>query len=169
MTQLTARQQHLANYRDGHRQLTNALARFPQEMWTFKPAPDRWSIAEIVGHLTDFEAVDYVRLRKVVAEPGQDLPRVDQAVWAHELNYHEQSLGNALELFKHLRAMSATLLERLPEEAFGREGVWPGSGPRTLDVLLGVWAGHVAHHIKQMERTHDAWLTIQAETASARL
>lgn len=61
-----------------------ALARFPRAMWHYRPAPDRWTIHEIVVHITDSEANSYIRCRRLLAEPGSAVLGYDEARWAHE-------------------------------------------------------------------------------------
>ena len=46
-----------------------------------RPAPEKWSIAEIVAHLADAELAMGWRLRNMLANPGVALTWWDQAVW----------------------------------------------------------------------------------------
>jgi len=39
-------------------------------MWQYRPAPDRWTIHEIVVHIADSEANSYIRCRRCLAEKG---------------------------------------------------------------------------------------------------
>ena len=64
------RRQQIALYGDAYRLLTAALDGFPRAMWQFRPAPDRWTIHEIIVHIADSEANSYIRCRKFIAEPG---------------------------------------------------------------------------------------------------
>ncbi len=71
----------IESYGNAHTKLLEALQQFPQEMWLFKPAPDDWSIHEIVVHITDSGEVNsYVRCRRFIAEP----------VWATTV-YHPEN------------------------------------------------------------------------------
>ena len=64
------RQRKIESYGSAHRVLVEGLKRFPHEMWQFRPAPDRWTIHEIIIHITDSEANSYIRCRCLIAEPG---------------------------------------------------------------------------------------------------
>ena len=48
-----ARADKIASYGNAHALLVDTLRQFPRAMWRFKPAPDRWSIHEILIHLSD--------------------------------------------------------------------------------------------------------------------
>src|SRR3954463_3193694 len=57
-----------------------------EAQWNFKPAPDRWSVAQVMEHIAAAE--DFIRgmvKEKVMlapAEPGRDLKKIDDAVMA---------------------------------------------------------------------------------------
>ena len=52
-----------------------------------RPAPEKWSVAEIVAHLADAELAMGWRLRNMLANPGVALTWWDQAVWPERLGY----------------------------------------------------------------------------------
>ena len=57
-----------------------------EAQWNFKPAPDRWSVAQVMEHIAAAE--DFIRemvKEKVMlapAEPGRDVKKIDEAVMA---------------------------------------------------------------------------------------
>ena len=61
------RRKKIESYGRAYDQLVEALKEFPREMWPFKPAPDRWSIHEILVHLADSESNAYLRARRFLA------------------------------------------------------------------------------------------------------
>ena len=151
------RSAQIERYGTAHATLAAALERFPQEMWHFKPAPDQWSIHEIVIHITDSEANSYIRCRRLIAEPGETLMAYDENRWARELRYPEQSTDEALELFRWLRQLSYRLIRTLPEEAWGHTAFHPEDGVITLDDWLDTYTRHIPDHIEQMERVYTDW------------
>ena len=90
-----ARAQKIVSYGNAPALLVDALQQFPREVWRFKPAPDQWSIHEIVIHVSDSEANCYIRCRKCIAEPGQAVMAYDEHQWAAALRYHDQSTETA--------------------------------------------------------------------------
>jgi len=52
-----------------------------------RPAPDKWSVTEIVAHMADAELVMGWRLRSMLATPGVALAWWDQDRWAERLGY----------------------------------------------------------------------------------
>jgi hypothetical protein len=153
------RQDKIALYGKAHDLLVEALARFPREMWQYRPAPDRWTIHEIVVHITDSEANSYVRCRRLIAEPGLSLMAYDENQWASALHYHDQSVEGALSLFQWLRRQSLLLIRDLPEEAWSHQAFHPEDGTITLDDWLDTYTHHVPDHIEQMKAAYRDWLS----------
>jgi len=147
----------IESYGNAYTLLRTSLNEFPREMWQFKPAPERWSIHEIIIHLVDAEANSFVRCRCFVAEPGKTIMAYDQDQWAARTGYHQQSTDDALELFRLLRKMSYDLIRRLPEEAWLSAITHPERGSMAFEKWLAIYEEHVRKHIGQMGRNYEAW------------
>jgi hypothetical protein len=158
----TARLQKIESYGQAYDQLIAALTRFPRAMWQYRPAPDRWTIHEIIVHIADSEANSYARCRRLIAEPGSTVMAYDEMAWAQRLNYHAQSPEAALELFRQLRASSYELIKALRETVWANTIVHPDNGVMTMDDWLEVYERHIPDHIAQMQTVYAAWQTRQS-------
>jgi hypothetical protein len=152
------RQNLIESYGAAHQLLTAALERFPREMWLFRPAPDLWTIHEIIVHIADSEVNSYVRCRRFIAEPGSAVLGYDENQWARALHYHEQSTEAAIELFRWLRGLSYALIKNLPESTWANTVHHSENGPMTMDDWLTVYERHVRDHVAQMQAVYDAWV-----------
>ncbi len=152
------RSEKVESYRSAHSLLVGALERFPAEMWRYKPSEREWSIHEIVIHIADSEANSYIRCRRFLAEPGQPLMAYDENQWAKELDYHQQSTDDAVEMFRWLRKKSYDLIKDAPPDVWGRVCFHPEDGDITLDDWLDTYERHVPDHVAQMERVYESWL-----------
>ena len=157
-----ARTKKIESYGSAFDELTAALKAFPTEMWQFRDEHGCWSIHEHVVHITDSEANSYIRCRRLVAESGEPLMAYDENTWASELDYHEQSVEDALQLFKWLRHKSYTLIKSLPESAWSNTAYHPENGDMTLDDWLDVYAVHVSEHVGYMRENYETWLKAQS-------
>jgi hypothetical protein len=153
----TDRQSRLDLYGRAHVLLAAGLAAFPRPMWQFRPAPNLWTIHEIVVHIADSEANSYARLRRLVAEPGSTVMAYDENRWARALDYHAQSADDAVELFRWLRHCSGSLLQSLPDTVWSHTIVHPENGVMTMDDWLDTYARHVPDHLDQMALVHQEW------------
>ena len=147
----------IASYGQAFEALKAALERFPEEAWHYRPAPDRWTIHEIIIHITDSEANSFIRCRRFIAEPGESLMAYDENQWAKAQKYGEQSTETALELFRWLRHASHELVQTLPEDVWGHEAYHPEIGTITMDDWLDTYDRHVHDHIAQMEENVQHW------------
>jgi hypothetical protein len=153
-----ARAHNIVSFGNAHALLADALRQFPQEMWRFKPTPDQWSIHEIVIHITDSEANGYIRCRRCIAEPGQAVMAYDENQWAAALRYHDQSMEEALDLFRRLRLRTYQLIQSLPDSVWTQTLEHPENGTMSLEDWLDVYERHIPHHIEQMKGVYAAWL-----------
>ena len=153
----TERLAKIESYGRAHELLVEALKRFPREMWKFKPAPDRWSVHEIVVHIADSEANSFVRCRRCIAESGKSVMAYDEMQWAQTLRYADQSTEDALEVFKWLRRATYKLIRSLPESVWSNTIEHPENGTMTLDRWLGIYERHIPEHVAQMQENYRDW------------
>ena len=151
------RSRKIESYGNAHTLLVKALKEFPKEMWQCRDEHGCWSIHEHVVHITDSEANSYIRCRRLIAEQGQPLMAYDENLWASSLDYHEQSIEDALMLFKWLRHKSYTLIRSLPETVWAHTSFHPENGETSLDDWLGTYERHVPEHIEYMRENLQAW------------
>jgi DinB family protein len=151
------RERLIQQYADGPARLESALARVPAEARKWRPAPGEWSAHEVVCHCADSETNGAARIRYVVCERDPLVLGYDQTTWAVALDYHGHPIEAALATVRAVRANTAALLGRLPEEAWRREGRHTESGRyRALD-WLAIYAEHLEIHARQIEANQAAW------------
>lgn len=144
-------------YGGAYELLTEALKRYPREMWEYRSPEEGWSIHEIVVHIADSEANSFVRCRRLIAEPGSTVLGYDESGWAQALHYTEQSTDDALQLFRWLRNNSYKLIQTLPDAVWSNTVEHTENGIMTMDDWLHVYERHVPEHIAQMERIYASW------------
>jgi hypothetical protein len=147
----------LARYGTAPQRLQELVRRLPPATRSFRPPADGWTITEVVIHLADNEAVDFVRVRTAIAESGSLIQRYDEAKWARELDYAVDNVDEALLAFRVLRLRTHRLLTRLPEAAWHRVLRRPEGGQRTVAAKLRGDVEHDELHIRQIEQLHAAW------------
>ena len=115
----------------------------------WKPAPDRFSVAEVLAHLTLSETHCYRARVDLMLE--QDRPRL--AADDASLHYAEYAGRDPEEDFAHFeeqRETNVEFLRRLPRGAGTRIGVHETLGEFTLNQMLHEWAIHDLGHIRQV-------------------
>ena len=153
------RERLIESYGKAYEKTVVTLAEFPREMWQWRPASEKWTIHENIIHLADSEANSYARCRKFIAEPGSTVMAYDQEAWTEQLNYHEQSTEEALELFRLLRKKSYDLIKTLPDETWKHTVQHPENGTMTFEDWLRIYENHT--HIGSMRRVFEAWKKVK--------
>ena len=148
----------IESYGQAYSVLIEALKEFPKEMWQWKPAPNKWSVHEVIVHIADSEVNSHVRGRRFIAEPGSGVYGYDENKWADKLNYHAQSTEDALELFKWLRKTTYDLIKTVDDHTWQTATVnHSENGVMNFEQWLTIYEEHVPVHIRQMQRNLAAW------------
>lgn len=116
------------------------------------PGPGKWSIRQIVIHLTDTEIAFAFRLRQTMAEAHHTIQPFDQDRWAEHSEAYDAV--TALETFTAVRRWNILFLTSLAPDAFSKAVSHPERGAMTLQTVVETMAGHDRNHIKQIERLH---------------
>ncbi len=118
-----------------------------------RPAPDEWSVIELIGHIVDGEISSSVRYRWIVAHVRPDLPGYDQDLWATRLHHADADPDDLLAAFDGLRALNVALWRRLAVEDRSRVGIHLERGPESYELTFSLLAGHDRVHVEQARRT----------------
>ena len=123
-------------------ELTDADARW-------KPAADRFSVAEVLAHLSHSEGHCYrMRLDRFLAETRPAF-EPDDAQMHLELD-RDADPEDAFDQFEEQREINVEYLRELPAEAGGRVALHREAGQITLNQMLHEWALHDLGHIRQI-------------------
>ena len=137
--------------------LETLLGDLPGELLHWKPAPDRWSISEVLAHLAALEQVYVDRALRMVAEEAPPLAKYDLAGAAARGDYSRGSAGENLAHFTRTRRSTLALLTGLPASAGTRTGVHSELGTITLAHMLNEWANHDLGHLRQIAELYRAY------------
>jgi hypothetical protein len=114
-----------------------------------KPAPDKWSTKEILGHLIDSAANNHQRFVRLQLQPELTLPGYDQDNWVRLNHYQQTPWSDLVTLWSAYNRHLATVIESLDEAALGH--VWHASdGDLTLQFIATDYVRHLTHHLKQI-------------------
>ena len=132
-----------------------------QARW--KPAPEAWSLLEVVNHLYDEEREDFrTRVDYVLHRPGEQPPPIDPDIWVTARAYNQRDLRESLDAFLHERAISLEWLGGLPDPNWDAEYHTPWWGVLHAGDLLVAWLAHDHLHVRQLNELHYAYLAQQA-------
>ena len=115
----------------------------------WKPAPDRFSVAEVLAHLAHSEGHCYrTRVERFLNEEMPEL-EPDEAQMHLEL-YRNANAKDALDRFVEQRDLNVAYLRSLPRSAGERRARHQEAGEITLQQMLHEWAMHDLGHVRQI-------------------
>lgn len=112
---------------------------------TYRYAPGKWSVREVIGHLIDAERVFGYRALHMARGSAGSLPSMDQEVWAAAAGAHERPLADLLAELEHVRGGHLALFRSFDAAAWERVGVASDVSFR-VRVFPFILAGHERHH-----------------------
>ena len=133
------------------KKLRRLLGRATASKLRKRPAPDKWSIAEIVVHLADAEIAGAWRMWLILGAPGTPVAAFDQDSWVTALHYDKRDPRKALEQFRVVRETNLALLKTLTPEQWKHYGMHSERGQETIEHIARMFAGHDLNHIAQIE------------------
>lgn len=115
----------------------------------WKPAPDRFSVGEVLAHLSHTEGHCYrARVDRFLSEENPEFESDDAQ---HHLElYRNMDPEDAFDHFEEQRDTNIEALRELPPGAGERRAVHRKAGPITLAQMLNEWALHDLGHIRQI-------------------
>jgi hypothetical protein len=129
------------------------LEAIPEEKETFRYAPDKWSVREVVGHLIDVERTFAFRALWIARGATAGLPSMEQDEWAAVSPAGRRRLSRLIREWDAVRASSIYLFRSFGEAAWMRVGM---ASDLEFRVRAFPWivAGHELHHRALLERDY---------------
>ena len=138
-------------------QLEQVLAMFQplsREQWQQRYAPGKWSLQELLGHITDTERIFAYRALRIARGDTTILPGFDQDPYVIAAQSDACDPASLLSEFEHVRKSTILMCRNFPEAAWKRTGNL-ANGPMTARAMIFIIYGHVAHHLEIVrERYH---------------
>jgi hypothetical protein len=116
-----------------------------------RPAPEKWSVSEILAHLADAEIVGGFRMRLILGAPGTPIAAFDQDSWVTSGHYDKREPRKSVEQFRMLREANLALLKSLTPEQWKHYGMHAERGQETIEHIVRMFAGHDINHLQQIE------------------
>ena len=129
--------------------LRGLMTGISEEDARWKPSPDRFSIAEVLAHLSHAEGHCYrLRVDRFLDEERPELEPDYAQMWLHL--YRDAEPEDAFDHFEDQRITNVEFLRSLPAGSGDRKAVHPEAGEITLAQMLHEWALHDLGHVRQV-------------------
>ena len=122
------------------------------ELLDRRPAPESWSVSEVLHHLADAELHQSVRLREMLAVHVPTWVEWDETEYANQLGYDVRPAGDSLTLILSVRNVNSRLLAILSPEQWDRVAIHPSQGEVDVAGWVDISCDHLAGHVLQARR-----------------
>ena len=108
-------------------------------------APGKWSVKEVVGHITDAERIFSYRMLRIARGDQTPLAGFDQQPYVDAAQFDRFPIGQLVDAFGTARASTLSIMDEIDGDGWARMGTASGF-PVSARALAYIIAGHVAHH-----------------------
>jgi hypothetical protein len=112
----------------------------------YRYAPDKWSIKEMIGHLSDCERIFAYRLLRIGRGDATPLAFFDENAYVPASQSDLRPLSDLVDEWRAIRLATIALVRGMPEEAWALRGT-VSTHPISARALLYIIVGHVDHHL----------------------
>jgi hypothetical protein len=137
-------------------QLDQALSIFstiPEQKSLYRYAPDKWSIRQLLNHVTDTERAFAFRALWFARGFTEPLPSYDQNVAAAGAAADGVLWAAHVEEFQQVRLATVVLFRNMPPEGWLRSGI-ASDNRFTVRAMAFIIAGHFTHHLKLLRERY---------------
>jgi len=129
------------------------LASIPDEKWMHKYAADKWTIKELVQHITDAERIFCYRALCFSRGEKGSLPGFEENDYVVASNANARTKENILQELKTVQAATLSLFNSFTEEQLNAEGIANGN-PIYVKAIGFIVAGHARHHMEILKERY---------------
>jgi uncharacterized damage-inducible protein DinB len=115
------------------------------EQASYAYAEGKWTIKEVVGHLTDAERTFAYRIL-AFSRGQEELPGFDENVYVEKATFNSRTLKDLAAEFKTVREANLYMLRALTPEQIAATGIANGV-KISVNALIYITAGHELHHL----------------------
>jgi uncharacterized damage-inducible protein DinB len=127
-------------------ELSGMLSNLDDESALYRYRPGKWSIKEVLGHLTDTERIFSFRALSIARGEKTELPGFDHDSYVALAEFDSAGLNRLTDEYSAVRASTRLMFMGFNEEMLIRQGV-ANQAPCTVRALAFIIAGHERHHI----------------------
>ena len=123
------------------------IREIPMEEINLKPAPEKWSKKEIIGHLCDS---CYNNLQRIIRVQYENKPFIiyNQDEWVKNQDYQNRDITDVLDLWLSLHKQFIHALDKFPENHLKSIIDW--GDEVTAQYVIVDYLDHQNHHLKQI-------------------
>ena len=143
------------NYRQlfSSRENLTLLGTISEEQAIYRYAPNKWSIKQIIGHITDHERIMMYRALRFSRKDTTQLSGYEQNLFVENSRFDELTLQQLITDLNNVRNASNSFIDSLSESQLNLKGfAWKYE--LTVEEFLKATIGHEIHHIDIIKKRY---------------
>lgn len=127
---------------------TERFRQIDEQKAAAKPAPDKWSMKEILGHLIDSAANNHQRFVRMQFTKRLDLVGYDGDEWVRLQRYQDRPWREIVDLWQMYNRHLVWLIRNVDSAAF--KNLWraPEGNDVDLEFVMRDYLVHMRHHLE---------------------
>jgi uncharacterized damage-inducible protein DinB len=135
------------------REWQRLLGDLSEEQADFRYEPGKWSIKDMIGHVSDSERIFAYRLLRIARGDQTPLAGFEQDDYVRTANSSARKRSDLLEEFTAVRRATIALVSSMDDSAWVRRGV-ASQREISATAMAFVIAGHERHHRRILEERY---------------
>jgi len=117
-----------------------------------RPAADRWTIKEVLGHLVDSAANNHQRFVRAQFVSELVFPKYEQNDWVRSQHYNDVEWNTLVGLWTAYNRHLAHVIRHVDPRALGVRCTIGPYDPVTLEFLIEDYVVHLNHHLSKIRQ-----------------
>lgn len=139
--------------RSGSDEWQAVLATLPETRADHRYADGKWSIRQLIGHVSDAERIFSYRALRIARGDETPLASFDENAYAEMAGSDRRTLSALAAELRVVREATVALFNSLPDDAWTRTGSASGKSV-SVRALAYITAGHAQHHLKMLRERY---------------
>jgi hypothetical protein len=125
----------------------------PESKAEFRYAQGKWTVKELISHITDCERVFSYRALTFARGESITLPGFNQDIWIQNIDFSKYTLADLAEEFEVVRNGTLLIYKNLSDEALLRKGI-ANKNEVSVRAIAYITAGHAEHHLSILKERY---------------
>ena len=122
------------------------IGALPDDTGNHRYAEGKWSVKELLGHVSDAERVFSYRLTRIARADRTPLAGFDENAWAQTAPHGRRKLRDVVDELIAVRRSTLALINSLDQPTLDNIGV-ANNNPVSARAICWILAGHSQHHL----------------------
>jgi len=136
-----------------NKEMTDVINSFPQSKGDYSYAENKWTVKQVIGHLSDTDRIFAYRALAIARGETQALPSFDQDLYVENGNFNSKTLSEISYEYRLTRESNLLLFRSFDKSVYQNRGIAAGNEVTVLGILFMV-AGHQRHHINILKEKY---------------